>query len=302
MKKRADIIIFGILVFLIFFSINSYGEDAKTYYKLGYSYYSQKNYKEAVNAYKKALDLDPKNADAAYWLGKSYFELGQYNKAMNSWILALTIKESHRGAFSKLVSYYYYLIPKSFKTPKGYLDYAKQILKVDENNFIGKGLSTKTLLIGFAACKRYLRDYPSSVLANFLIGQVYEMLSYNFTYQFYGYAISAYKKVIDYEEQKNKESFSHPMEYWFSYKRLIKIYNIIERKDLAEKYSEKMREALNYPYNVVFKKNNLKPLGVPDRIEVRFEDGKREEIWYYEKQNISFVYKDGVLIKKEERP
>jgi len=302
MKKRIYIIVLNVLIFLILFSLVSYGEDAKTYYKLGYSYYSQKNYKEAIKAYKKALKLDPKNADAAYWLGKSYFELGQYSNAMNSWIQALKIKESHRGAFSKLISYYYYLIPKSFKTPQGYLNYAKQILKVDENNFIGDKLSIKTLLIGFASLKRYLRDYPSSILGNFLIGQVYERLSYNFTYQFYGYAISAYKKVIDYEEQKHKDSFSHPMEYWFSYKRLIKIYKIIDRKDLAEKYIEKMKEAIDYPYNVVFKKNNLEPLGVPDRIEIRFKDGEKEEVWYYKKQNVSFIYKDGVLKQEEERP
>ncbi len=302
MKRNYTILIAVLLLLVFVLSSLSYGEDAKTYYKLGYTYFSQKNYKEAIGAYKKALELDPKNADAFYWIGKCYFELKQYNNAMDAWISALRIKESHKGAFLKLVSYYYYLIPKSFKDPEGYFNYAKNLLKVNEENFISTNLPNKTLLIGFASLKRYLRDYPSSITANFIIGQVYERLSYNFSYQFYGYAISSFKKVIDYEEGKHKYTFSHPLEYWFSYKRLIKIYKVIDRKDLAEKFKAKMEDAIVEPYNALFRANNLEPLGAPDRVEVLYEDGKREEIWYYDNKELSFIYKDGVLKKQEERP
>ncbi len=298
MKKLYILTIVLFMVLFLFVSF-SYGEDAKTYYKLGYTYFTQKNFQEAVNAYKKALELDPKNADAAYWLGKAYFEMKKYKSAMDAWISALRIKESHRGAFLKLTGYYYYLIPESFKNAEGYLKYAEKLLNV-ENKLIGKNLSIKKLLIGFASIKRYLRDNPTSIFANFLIGQVYERLSYNFTYQFYGYAISAYKKVIDYEEKNHKDSFTHPMEYWFSYKRLIKIYKVIDRKDLAEEYMKKMNDAISYPYDAVFKKNNLDPLGVPDKIEVVYKDGEREEIWYYNDKEESFIYKDGILTKREE--
>lgn len=301
MKKN---FLIGAALFLvvIFLSGVLYAEDAKTYYKLGYTYYTQKNYKEAINAYRKALKLDPKNADALYWMGKCYFELKQYSKAMDAWISVLKMRESHKGAFSKLISYYYYLIPKSFDTPSGYLDYGKKILKVNEENFISNKVSIDTLLVGFATIKRYLRDYPSSISANFIIGQVYEKLSYNFSYQFYGYAISSYKKVIDYEEKNNKNAFSRPLEYWFSYRRLIKIYRVIDRQDLAEKFKAKMEDAISYPYNHVFEANNLAPLGVPDKVEVRYIDGKREEVWYYNDKGVSFIYKDGRLEKQEERP
>ncbi len=302
MRKNYILFTIALLVLIFALSLLSYGEDAKTYYKLGYTYFSQKNYKEAIASYKKALELDPKNADAFYWIGKCYFELKQYSKAMDAWFSALRIKESHKGAFLKLVNYYYYLIPKSFGDPEGYLNYAKKILKVNEENFISEGLPTNTLLIGFASLKRYLRDYPSSITANFIIGQVYEKLSYNFSYQFYGYAISSYKKVIDYEEKKHGNSFFHPLEYWFSYKRLIKIYEVIDRKDLAEKFREKMQSAVESPYNAIFRANNLEPLGMPDRVEVIYKDGKREEIWYYNDKGISFVYKDGTLRKREEGP
>ena len=90
------------------------------------------------------------------------------------------------------------------------------------------------------------------------------------------------------------------MEYWFSYKRLIKIYKVIDRKDLAEEYMKKMNDAISYPYDAVFKKNNLDPLGVPDKIEVVYKDGEREEIWYYNDKEESFIYKDGILTKREE--
>lgn len=297
--RRFSLFFIFFVVFFFFVSIFSYAEDAKIYYKLGYTYFTQKNFKEAVNAYKKALSIDPKHTDATYWLGKSYYQLGEYAKAMDAWINTLRIKESHKGAFIKLVNNYYYLIPKSFNTPEGYLNYAKQILKVDDNNFIGTNLNYRTLLMGFATIRRYLRDYPSSIVANFLIAQVYERLSYNFTYQFFGYAISSYKKVIEYEEQKNKDKFTHPMEYWFSYKRLINIYKSIDRQDLALKYTEKMQDAISFPYNEAFKKNNLEPLGVPDKVEVIYTKGKEEQIWYYIDRGLKFIYKDGVLEKQE---
>ncbi len=298
-KIRIFLLILSVL--LLFYTV-SYGEDAKVYYKLGYTYYTQKNFKDAVEAYKKSLELDPKNVDALYWMGKCYFEMKQYRKAMDAWISTLKMKESHKGAFSKLISYYYYLIPQDFNSPEGYLNYARKLLKVNEENFIGKGLSVDTLLTGFAVLKKYLRSSPSSIVGNFIIAQVYEKLSYNFSYQFYGYTISAYKKVIDYEEQNNKDAFVHPLEYWFSYRRLIKIYKIIDRGDLAEKFKKKMEEAISAPYNRIFEKNNLTPLGVPDRIEVVYANGEREEIWYYREKDVSFIYKNGVLEEREERP
>jgi len=48
---------------------------------LGVAYGSLQRYKEAARACKKAVCLEPKNAEAHYWLGFSYGNLGRYKEA-----------------------------------------------------------------------------------------------------------------------------------------------------------------------------------------------------------------------------
>jgi cytochrome c-type biogenesis protein CcmH/NrfG len=51
---------------------------------LGNSYFDAGRYQEAVEAYLRALNIDPKNADVRNDLGIMYRELGQYDKAIDA--------------------------------------------------------------------------------------------------------------------------------------------------------------------------------------------------------------------------
>jgi cytochrome c-type biogenesis protein CcmH/NrfG len=56
---------------------------------LGNSYFDTGLYQEAIDAYSRALSIDPKNADVSNEMGIVYRELGQYDKAIEAFRRAL---------------------------------------------------------------------------------------------------------------------------------------------------------------------------------------------------------------------
>jgi len=72
----------GKILFLILFLIISptlFAEESKDgeHINLGVNYFSEGDYKSAVNAFKQALALNPQSAEAYTWLGMSYLRLGE---------------------------------------------------------------------------------------------------------------------------------------------------------------------------------------------------------------------------------
>jgi tetratricopeptide (TPR) repeat protein len=53
----------------------------KAYSNMGAIYFRQKDYPDAVNAYSKAVENNPKSGAAHYWLGMSYLRTGEIEKA-----------------------------------------------------------------------------------------------------------------------------------------------------------------------------------------------------------------------------
>ena len=56
-------------------------QSDRAYYSRGIAYYIQENYKEAVNDFSSALEVNPKNLLAYYGRGISYYQLKNYNNA-----------------------------------------------------------------------------------------------------------------------------------------------------------------------------------------------------------------------------
>lgn len=73
------------LLVLIVFSLVSgicYGQTAEEYCDRGIAYYDKKMYDEAITAYKKAIEISPKYADAHNNLAQAYYEKGEYSLAI----------------------------------------------------------------------------------------------------------------------------------------------------------------------------------------------------------------------------
>ena len=83
----------------------AYSQDAETFYKNGYIYFSQNNYEKAKESYQQAIQIKPDYWDARYWLGKTYEMMEQIPQAINEWKIILQNQPGHLEAFKKWRTY-----------------------------------------------------------------------------------------------------------------------------------------------------------------------------------------------------
>src|SRR5206468_6037488 len=80
---------------------------------LGKIYYSEKGlYYEAVNAYKRAIDLDPQSVEARMGLGEVYEEKGLYKEAIDEYRRVIEVDNAHTGALYNMALVYEKIDPK----------------------------------------------------------------------------------------------------------------------------------------------------------------------------------------------
>ena len=80
---------------------------------LGKIYYGEKGlYYEAVNAYKKAIDLDPQSVEAPLGLGEVYEDKGLYKEAIDEYKKVMELDAKHTGALYNLALVYEKVDPK----------------------------------------------------------------------------------------------------------------------------------------------------------------------------------------------
>jgi len=81
--------------------------NPRVHMSLGKIYYGEKGlYYESVNAYKKAIDLDPRSVDARMGLGEVYEEKGLYKEATEEYKRVIEIDGKHTGAMYNLALVY----------------------------------------------------------------------------------------------------------------------------------------------------------------------------------------------------
>jgi tetratricopeptide (TPR) repeat protein len=75
---------------------------ADAYYNLGLTYYNQGDYAEAIVSYKKAIELNPNFVLAYFNLGSAYDDNGDYAKAIASYKKAIELKPDYVKAYNNL--------------------------------------------------------------------------------------------------------------------------------------------------------------------------------------------------------
>jgi tetratricopeptide (TPR) repeat protein len=102
------------------FDENSSNKDANYYFNLGYKRASEGKYKDAIVAFKEALNMNPNNIDALLNLGNCYGMLGEYQKSIeyNDKIISLSPNEE-RAYRNNAINY----------EKMGKLDLSKQFLE-----------------------------------------------------------------------------------------------------------------------------------------------------------------------------
>jgi tetratricopeptide (TPR) repeat protein len=118
--------------------------NARVHFSLGKIYYGEKGlYYEAVQAYKKAIELDPYFLDARMGLGEIYEEKGLYKDAIAEYKKVVEADAKHTGAHYNLALAYekvdvkeavdawerYIALASQIPTEKEWVDVARQHLK-----------------------------------------------------------------------------------------------------------------------------------------------------------------------------
>ena len=70
-------------------------KDVQAWISLGNDYFDSRQFQAAVDAYAKALELDPRNPDVLTDQGVMYRDLGQYDKALANFLKANQIAPTH---------------------------------------------------------------------------------------------------------------------------------------------------------------------------------------------------------------
>jgi tetratricopeptide (TPR) repeat protein len=180
---------------------------AVDWYELGSSYRGSDNKKDALDAFNKAIDLNPNFADAYYARGSIYKSDGDYNQAIKNFdkVIEINPKDAdvyidRAGAYVKLGNYSQAIndYDKSIKLNPDYLDYYyyynmadvyrelgnyKQAIKYFDkaieqrktkgeencNLYIGRGITYKLL----GNYKQAINDYNKAIIINPQCDDVY---------------------------------------------------------------------------------------------------------------------------------
>ena len=122
--------------------------NPRVHLSLGKIYFSEKGlYYEAVNAYKKAIDLDPVSVDARMGLGEVYEDKGLYKEAAEEYRRVIELDGKHSGAMYNLAIVYektdpreaiaqwerYIALASQLPSEKDWVDVARQHLRKLKN-------------------------------------------------------------------------------------------------------------------------------------------------------------------------
>lgn len=169
-RMRKTVIVFS--VFLLFLgSTLSFAQNKEEYYRTGYIYFSQGSYEKALEAYRKALEIDPQYVDARYWLGKTLEQMGKIGEALQEWRTVLSVAPRHRDAFQKWRAY----APSFVRNGEAIERYRRVFLEEEVIRFSQEEGWTSLAPLGFVLLGQ--SDFASLYLASRIFGWARERLS-----------------------------------------------------------------------------------------------------------------------------
>lgn len=107
-------------------SLELHPKNTEVFYYLGNAFFKEKDYKEAIGAYLNAVKADPKNANVLFELGLSYAALEKYAEAVKSYEKAIELDPEN--------SEIYYCLGISYDQTKDYQPAIEKFKKAIELN------------------------------------------------------------------------------------------------------------------------------------------------------------------------
>lgn len=163
----------------------TFDREANKEYDIGLEFSQEKNYKEAIIHYKKAVAIDDKFAFAWDNLGIAYRRTNQLEKAINAYkmslkanpkgrvpLMNLGVAYSQGKQYKKAIKYYKLFTEKFSKDPEGYFGLGKNYLFINKNE--------KALIQMIKALKIYTQTKsPYRADAETIIQYIYSAMKKN---------------------------------------------------------------------------------------------------------------------------
>ena len=149
-----------------------YEKTAEEYTEKGNNNYHKSEFEKAIEAYKKAIKIDPDSDGAHHNIGLAYHNLGKFEKAIEAYKKAIEINPNNDGAYSGMGGAYYNL-GKFEKAIEAY----KKAIEINPNNdgaYSSMGLAYHMLN---EACKKAIEINPNNDGAYSSMGLAYHMLN-----------------------------------------------------------------------------------------------------------------------------
>ena len=87
-----------LIIFCLFITTLAYAQTAEDYFNSGGDKYYKQNYKGAIQDYTKAIELNPKDADAYIGRGIDKHELKDYKGAIQDYTKAIELDPNYADA------------------------------------------------------------------------------------------------------------------------------------------------------------------------------------------------------------
>jgi len=304
MKNCVNGIIGALILSLLFINCaNSvvFAQDAQSYYKTGYEYFSQENYEKAEENYKKAININPDFEKAHYWLGKVYTQMNEYEKAVTEWKAVLRINSQNQYAFWNLINSFKSTSLVKSGNSTDYLNEGNRLINSPQAYLSGdSSFSVDTLLSSIPYFKRAVNIEPKLIEGYYWLAEVYSILGTKITSQFSYLAVENYEKTINTEEAGNTSSFSHSSKYWLAYTRLSELYQNLNLDNKQKELWLRFEKARALPYKMALEEKGYLDYNYPSEIEVSYEDGEKIEYWIYPEKNMTFEVVNGEVLGEKD--
>lgn len=149
--------------------------DSIRYSGLGASYAEAGNFKEAISALKKAIELDSKGELNYINLGKAYREIGEYQLAISNFQEALRLNPKNASAYNGLSAVYYYI--KDFNKMLEYSLKEIELNPKSHSGYYNSGLAylkLKSYRDAIVYFEKAIANDPKYAEAYFNLGVIYK--------------------------------------------------------------------------------------------------------------------------------
>jgi len=217
-------------------------KDSNNYYDTGTVYYANKKYNQAIESFKKVVEIDPTNDDAYTYIGLAYKNQEKYNQAIEAYKKAININPKSDNA--------YYNMGNAYRDKEKDIEAIKAYKKAVEINPKNSGAyyNVGNIYYNKKEYRESIEPYKKLIELSPRDAQIYNILgNVYFEVKKYSESIKHYKKAIELDSNSDYPYYGLGDIYYAKqdYKKAINFYKQSIDKNFNNSYTH-MKMGMTY--------------------------------------------------------